>query len=181
MQFRSRALGILLLAVAIGGTVLFYRTWFGGFAVAETRGANKQKPGLNIGFQNVRDYFSPDMELEDIKWEAFGTPDWAPDRMEMWPTDYVSLVLTGRASANAIAEKFSRHTDQVAVPSNSARAWLPSSMQKLMQDIITEKPIPSNIRCRELPASVDRKYESGFSCTDGEQVLYFLLLQSLAS
>lgn len=50
-------------------------------------------PWLNLGLQNVRDYFNPDLELEDIKWEAFGTPEWAPDRTEMWPTDYVSSVL----------------------------------------------------------------------------------------
>lgn len=184
MQFTKIkwVVGTLLLAATLGGMAYSYKIWLGASSVGNTGGANKQKPGLNLGLQNVRDYFEPDMALEDIRWEAFGTPDWAPDRMEMWPTDYVSLILTGRVSPNAIAEKFSGHAKpHVAAPDNAVRPWLSAPMKVLMQGIVDHNKVPSNIKCRELPPQAQGKYESGFACTDGEQVLYFLLLQSLTN
>lgn len=141
--------------------------------------SQKQKPGLNIGLQNVRDYFTPDLALEDIKWEAFGTPDWAPDRMEMWPTDYVSLILSGRSMQQAeLSAKFSGEAKQGNATPNAARPWLPSLLKTTMQRIVDMKPIPPGIRCRDFPPSSGARYQSGFSCTDGEYVLYFLLIDS---
>lgn len=126
----------------------------------------------------MRDYFNPDLGLDDIKWEAFGTPEWAPDRIEMWPTDYVSLVLTGRASQAAIAEKFSRQSmPSAAATPNAVRPGLSTSMKTLMKRIVTNNKIPGNVQCREL-AQAPNKYESGFACTDGDEVLHFLLIES---
>ncbi len=172
-------IGVLLLAAFLSGIAYSYRIWVRGTSVGETSGSSKQKPGLNLGLQNVRDYFEPDMPLEDIRWEAFGTPEWAPDRMEMWPTDYVSLVLTGRASSEAVAAKFSgQAAPRVAATPNAVRPWLSASLKALMQGIVDHNKVPSTIKCRDLPTQSQGKFESGFACTDGHEVLYFLLLYS---
>lgn len=54
-------------------------------------------------------------------------------------------------------------------------------MQRVMQSIDDDKPAPGNTKCRELPTLADEKSRRGFSCADGEEVLYFLLLQSLTN
>lgn len=142
--------------------------------------SERQHVRVSRDTQALNNHFSLDMALSDVQWEMFGTPEWAEDRREMWPTDFVSLIVLGRSDKASIAEKFSNSSDVEYSTPNSGRTWLPPLFKLTMTSLSEGKGAPDGVRCRMLDAPKNNQYESGFACTDGETVLYFISVESYA-
>lgn len=119
-------------------------------------------------------------KLSEVQWEVFATPEYSRDDLVPAPTDYLSLIVVGRPTANTSPTKELELTAPPFVPSNAGRQWLPARMKNAIERMAAGKLPSSGLRCRRLEYTTTkpRSFKEGFACREGGAEMYFLILES---
>lgn len=173
---RSAALGIaLVLAIALvagGGALLWVA--FGELAAPVPQAV----PSSDA--EALKRYFAPDVALTNVQWELFATPE-APSRLEVpGPTDFVTLVVVGRAVDSAALDGLVplATTGPAFAVRNAPRPWLPAWAQAAIKHVAEAGHLPGSTRCKALavPGVVSGTLRDGFVCTNNGVVMYLITL-----
>jgi len=104
------------------------------------------------------EYLSIDTNVENVKWELFGTPEWS-DTLP-GPTDFVSIIVSG--SLNEIVDTSNwQASGTMFVPQNSNRDWLSERESRIFAKIISSGELPTGEKCRK-KIFVSKKLEKKF-------------------
>ncbi|WP_374403622.1 hypothetical protein [Niveibacterium sp.] len=128
----------------------------------------------------LRRYFAPDIALKNVQWELFATPE-APIGLEVaGPTDFLTLIVVGRAVDPTAAQRLVPTLASVpafAVP-NAQRSWLPQWSQRLIKRVVDEAALPVDARCQRhaVPGVASGTRHDGFVCTENGVVMYLVTL-----
>lgn len=123
------------------------------------------------------EYLSIDTNVEDVKWELFGTPEWS--EILPGPTDFASIIISG--SLNEIIDTSNwQASGTMFVPQNSNRGWLSERESRIFASILSSGAPPDDEKCREKQFFSRKigKEVSGFECINQHKYLAFALLES---
>lgn len=169
-----RRLSVLVVAFvfAVGAATLLWSVWGGRTDTPDTAPSND---AVALGR-----YFVPDIALDNVQWELFSTPE-APVGLDVpGPTDFVSLVVVGRAMDPTALRGLvpaEGKASAFATP-NAQRCWLPEWARELIKYVAEEAALPVGARCRRqtVLGVVSGTRHDGFVCTENGNVMYLIAL-----